>query len=227
MKLNVIYLDNHLLVCEKPAGLLSQSDITGDIDLLTLGKNHLKSRFQRPGNVFLGLVHRLDRPASGLMVFARTSKAAARLCLQFKNRNVSKHYFAIVEGHPPVKGVLEDHMLKDGRSARIVKKSHPKGKSAKLEYEVIAKHGWTSLVSIKLHTGRPHQIRLQFSSREFPLLGDKRYGAERSFQDNQLALHSWQLGFEHPTKKEEMKWILKPSWGDWYSDEIATFFKDK
>ena len=220
--LEIIYEDNHLLVIMKPAGLLSQADETGDTDLLALGRDYLKKRYNKPGNVFLGLVHRLDRPASGVMVLARTSKAAARLTAQFKGRKTDKRYLAIVEGHLEGKGSFEDYLVKDGRKSRVVSADHPKGKVAKLSWEALGHQGGTTLVSVKLFTGRAHQIRLQFASRKHPLLGDLRYDASREFDGKNLALHSWLLAFEHPTREEPLCFKALPpaTWDDWYAATI-------
>lgn len=214
----VLYLDNHLLTVYKSAGVLSQSDITGDQDLLTQGKIFLKNKFNKPGNVFLGLVHRLDRPVSGVMVFGRTSKAAARLTQQFKNHNVEKKYMAIVEGHLEGEGRWKDHLIKDGRNARVVPAAHPKGKVALLSWKALAHQDNTTLVSVELQTGRAHQIRLQFSSRGYPLLGDLRYHSTRSFDGQNLALHAGVLSVDHPTTGKRMRWEAAPpaSWANWF-----------
>ena len=220
--MEILYEDNHLLVVMKPAGLLSQADDTGDTDLLALGRAYLKKRYNKPGNVFMGLVHRLDRPASGVMVLARTSKAAARLTAQFKARKTDKRYLAIVEGHLEGQGIFEDHLLKEDRKSRVVSPSHPKGKAAKLSWEALAHRDDTTLVSVKLFTGRAHQIRLQFASRKHALLGDLRYGASREFDGKNLALHAWLLALEHPTRKEPMCFTSKPpdAWDGWYDAVI-------
>ena len=220
MQLTPIYIDNHLLVVHKPAGVLSQEDETGDMDLLTLGKRYLKNRFHKPGNVYLGLVHRLDRPVSGLMVFARTSKAAARLSQQFKRHQVTKSYLAIVSGTLQGQGRWRDFLVKDGRRARVVAPDHPKGKEAILSWRVRASQGNTTLVDIQLETGRAHQIRLQFASRNHPLVGDLLYGSDREFDGRNLALHSYRLGFKHPVKNAPIQWLARPpaTWQTFYGD---------
>ena len=222
--MHILYLDNHLLVAFKPPGLLAQADETGDMDILTLGKAFIKKEFDKPGNVFLGLAHRLDRPVSGVMVLARTSKAASRLTDQFRRRTTTKQYLAIVEGELKGSGEYTDHMIKDGRNARIVEASHPKGKRASLDWRVLGHQDGTTLVQVNLHTGRAHQIRLQFSSRGNPLLGDMRYWSKREFDGKNLALHAWSLGIEHPVKKEPMNWTAPPpkSWLGWYEKERET-----
>lgn len=208
--IDVRYVDNHLLVVLKPAGTLSQGDQTGDADLLTLAKAWVKEEYNKPGAVYLGLIHRLDRPASGLMVFARTSKAAARLTDQFKRRHVTKTYLALVEGSPPDTGSWSDWISKESGRPALVDRSDAGAKQAELSFERIAQFGSTSLVSITLKTGRPHQIRLQFSSRGFPLVGDLRYGAKKELDGRNLALHAAVLGVDHPTRGERLTWTEMP-----------------
>ena len=176
-KLNILYEDNHIIVVVKPAGILSQKAKPSDIDMLTLIKEYLKEKYNKPGNVYLGLVHRLDRPVSGIMVFAKTSKAAARLSKQITDNKMQKHYYAIVEGYLEEKsGTLKDKIEKlDNKKVLL---NTPNGKDALLEYEVKKEKDNYSLVDIKLITGRYHQIRLQFSSRNHPLLGDALYGKQ-------------------------------------------------
>ncbi len=165
------YVDNHLLIVEKPAGMLSQADRTGDEDILTLMKAWVGEQFNKPGNVYLGLVHRLDRPASGLMALARTSKAAARLTDQFKKRTVEKRYLAWIEGQTPDEATWQDHLVKRDQTVQIVDSSTTQGKPASLDLRTIASEAGRSLVVVRLHTGRPHQIRVQFASRGYPLVG--------------------------------------------------------
>lgn len=228
-QLPILYEDNHLLVVNKPAGLLAQADRTGDPDVLTLGKQYIKRRYNKPGKVFLGLVHRLDRPASGVMVLARTSKAAQRLTDQFKQRTVDKRYLAIVEGHVGEGASWTDHIAKVGERPQLVRPSHPRGKPAVLSFSPVATLDGLSLVSVMLQTGRPHQIRLQFSSRGFPLVGDMRYGSRRRLDGKNLALHCFQLGLTHPTRKEHMHWQAEPpaTWPTTFSPAIATALHDK
>lgn len=210
-KLNILYEDNHIIVVEKMVNVLSQSDITGDADMLSLVKAYIKEKYQKKGNVYVGLVHRLDRPVGGIMVFAKTSKAASRLNEQIKNNFMQKSYYAIIHGYLENKeGILEDKIEKI--SNKEVKLNTPNGKEAKLEYKVIGEKDNLSIVDINLITGRFHQIRLQFSSRGYPLYGDQLYGKK---DNNQIALFAYKLKFIHPTKKEEMVFTLKPHNGIW------------
>ncbi len=225
MTFELLYLDNHLMVVNKPPGLLVQADHTGDADLLTLGKAYLKERFQKPGNVFLGLVHRLDRPASGVMVLARTSKAARRLSQQFRERTPEKRYLALVEGHLAGRGTWVDHLAKRNRHVHVVHAGAEDARRAVLDWQALASTGGCTLVEVALHTGRAHQIRVQCAHRGHPILGDVRYGARRVLDGRHLALHSYRLAIDHPTTKERMAWIASPPpswaqavpdvWTDW------------
>lgn len=206
----VLFLDNHLLVVVKPAGMLAQEDRTGDDDLLSWGKAYLKEKFGKPGNVFLGLVHRLDRPVSGVMVLARTSKAAARLSEQFRQRSPAKQYLALVEGRPPREGRLEDYLVKQDQKVRVADSGEPGALKAVLTYRVIETHGGLSLLEVDLETGRPHQIRVQLAHAGFPIVGDLRYGAKRELDGRNIVLHCHRLEIEHPTKKERMAWTAPP-----------------
>ena len=206
-----IYLDNHLLVVEKPAGMLSQGDATGDADLVTLAKAYLKERFDKPGNVFCGLVHRLDRPAAGLVVLARTSKAAARLSDQFRRRTVGKRYLAVVEGQIDGSGRCVDWLAKDRGTVRRVKQGAAGAKRAELTWTARAVVGRRTLVEVDLLTGRPHQIRVQLRHLVGPIVGDLRYGAPEPMGDGRgLALLSASLEIDHPTRGERMRWVASP-----------------
>ena len=208
-KLKVLYEDNHIIVVVKPKNILSQSDITKDIDMLSLVKNYVKEKYNKPGNVYIGLVHRLDRPTGGIMVFARTSKAANRLSEQIKNNEIKKTYLAVIPNFKDKKGEFIDYLKKENNGNTIVTNKE-EGKYSNLKYELIKEKNDLSLVAIELITGRHHQIRVQFASRGYPLYGDQRYGKE---DKNQLALFCYKLEFIHPVKKEKMSFIKYPDYG--------------
>ena len=218
----VLYLDNHLLAVVKPAGMLAQGDATGDASLLDWGKAYLKQKFSKPGNVFLGLVHRLDRPASGVMVLARTSKAAARLTEQFRRRTPEKRYLAMAEGRLAGSGALEDYLVKENRRVRVVDKEYPRAKRAALRWQAVAHRDGLTLVEIALETGRAHQIRVQLAHHDHPLLGDFRYGARRELDGRNLALHAYRLTVEHPTRRELIAFTAPPpeTWAGFFDAEI-------
>ena len=217
MELKVIYEDNHLLVVEKIPNILSQADNTKDVDMLTLCKNYVKEKYNKPGNVFMGLVHRLDRPVGGVMVFARTSKAASRLSDQVRTRTMKKTYQAVVNGRCEKSGEYVDYLLKDSRKnmVSVVDKNKAGAKKAALSFRTLGteylkkNRGEFSLVEIDLHTGRPHQIRVQFSSRNHALFGDQRY-SDKSKVGEQIALWATKLELIHPTTKEKMVFTSKP-----------------
>ena len=207
--LEVLYEDNHIIVVVKPINILSQSDNTKDIDMLNIIKNYIKEKYNKPGNVYLGLVHRLDRPTGGVMVFARTSKSASRLSKQIKEGNLKKTYLAVVPNFNLKKGTFIDYLEKDKNNNSIIA-SKEKGKYAKLNFETITKKNNNALVKIDLLTGRHHQIRVQFSSRGYPLYGDQRYG---KMDKKQLALFAYKLEFLHPVTKEKMVFKKEPNYG--------------
>jgi 23S rRNA pseudouridine1911/1915/1917 synthase len=198
--------DNHLLALYKPAGLLVQADQTGEVSLLELGKSWLKERYSKPGRVFLGMVHRLDRPVAGIVLFCRTSKAAARLSEQFRTGTVRKRYLAVVEGRmEPESGRLTHHIERREKvSSRIVPPSTPNSREARLTYRVLEAAGDRSLVEVHLETGRHHQIRLQMSHVGHPVLGDLRYGASRPLPQKQVALFAVELAVDHPVRSERI-----------------------
>lgn len=204
MGIEWLYEDNHLLTLCKPAGLLSQADRTGDADVVSLARAYLKVKYDKPGNVYIGLVHRLDRPVSGAMVLARTSKAARRLNDLFSERRVRKKYLAAVEGRLSGNGVMEDAIFKDARTGRV-RVDPAKGKLAILKYQSLGHVADHTVVGIELITGRPHQIRCQFAHRGWPLVGDFRYGANYEFDGKNLALHCTELGFQHPVRQIAIK----------------------
>ena len=207
--LNILYEDNHIIVVIKPINVLSQSDSTNDLDLLTILKKYIKEKYRKPGNVYLGLVHRLDRPTGGIMVFARTSKAAKRLSESIRNNSFKKSYLAVVHGKVLAKDTLIDYLEKQEKISKISTKEN--GKYANLEYERLNYlHDFDlSLVKIKLNTGRNHQIRLQFQSRGFPLYGDSKYGFDKN---KNLGLFAYKLEFPHPTTKEILSFTNYPNY---------------
>ena len=204
--INIIYEDNHLLVVEKPVNIPVQEDSSKDKDFLTMLKDFIKKRDNKPGNVYLGLVHRLDRPVGGVMVFAKTSKCASRLSEQVRNRTLKKTYYAVCMGKLNESGTLQDKLLKDTKN-NIVKVDN-NGKEAILDYELIDYKDNMSLVKINLKTGRSHQIRVQFSSRGHALYGDQKYNKSAKVGE-QIALFSNSITLNHPITKETMTFNLK------------------
>jgi 23S rRNA pseudouridine1911/1915/1917 synthase len=203
MQLNVLYEDNHLIAVEKPAGVLTQGDETGDASLMDEVKRYLKEKYKKPGNVFLGLLHRLDRPVFGIILFAKTSKGASRLSEQFRARTVEKIYHAIVEGRPKKdKEVLKNYVIKDEKNKRAVLTKEGEGKPAELSYEIISSNAKYSLLRIKTESGRFHQIRFQLSLSGHPILGDLKYGAKFPLPDKSIALSATNLSFITATTKE-------------------------
>ena len=205
--IKILFEDNQLLVVVKPPNVLSQGDITGDEDLLTILKKDLKIRYDKPGNVYLGLVHRLDRPVGGVMVFAKTSKAASRLSDSIRKENFGKTYLAVVHGTPVKReDTLVHYLFKDEATniVSVVTEDSGKGKRAVLDYRIKASSGELSLVEINLHTGRSHQIRVQFTAIGCALYGDQKYGKSFNKPGQQLALWSAKLCLEHPTLKQSM-----------------------
>lgn len=208
MKIPILFEDNHLLLVEKPVNIPVQEDSSGDLDFLTLLKKDLKVRYQKPGNVYLGLVHRLDRPVGGAMVFAKTSKSASRLSDMIRRHAIERKYYAVVHGKPKKKkGQLVHYLYKNKKKNQVftVSSDHPQGKKAVLDYEVVESKKEFSLLSIKLHTGRPHQIRVQLSATGTPIFGDQKYGAHLNTPGQQIALWAYSLQLEHPVKKEPIQ----------------------
>ena len=218
-QLKVIYEDNHIIVVEKPVNIPSQADKTGDIDLLTMVKQYIKEKYQKPGNVYLGLVHRLDRPVGGVMVFAKTSKAAARLSNQVREKQFEKTYLTIVNGKMEQNtGTLEDYLYKDERNnkSKVVPEGTKNSKLAILDYEVLkyAPELDLSVLKIHLHTGRHHQIRVQLSSRNHSIYGDQKYGGRG--HGKQITLWAYELKFYHPITNEQITFHCIPEMtGSW------------
>ena len=210
--IKVIYEDNHLLVVEKPINMPTQEDDSRDPDLLSELKKYIKEKYNKPGNVYLGLVHRLDRPVGGVMVFAKTSKAASRLSDQVRTHKLDKKYYAVIEGKL-ADGTLKDKLLKDPKTNMTIVSDL--GKDSSLSFKTIDTKENLSLVDIHLETGRSHQIRVQFSSRGHALYGDQRYNKNAKVGE-QIALFAYHLSFEHPVTKEVMEFNLdKPSAYPW------------
>lgn len=209
----VIYEDNHIIVVEKPVNVPSQADKTGDVDMLSLVKEYIKQKFHKPGEVYLGLVHRLDRPVGGVMVFARTSKAAARLSEQVRSRQLKKKYLVISDGKFEKKqGTLQDYLAKNERlnTSKVVDKMVKNSKLAILDYEVLKYQEEIdlSLVKINLHTGRHHQIRVQLANFGHSIYGDQKYGMRG--RGKQICLWAYELTMFHPITKEEMTFRALP-----------------
>jgi 23S rRNA pseudouridine1911/1915/1917 synthase len=205
--LEIIYEDNHLLAVNKPAGLPTMGVAVHSASVITLAKQYIKRRYQKPGNVYLGIMSRLDASSSGVVLLARTSKAAARLTEQFRTRTVQKTYWAIVSGMlEPAEAQLVDWVVKDEALQRMVIASSADGgaKEARLRYRRVRAVGRGTLVEIELLTGRKHQIRLQLSTRGFPLLGERKYGQGLPFSPG-IALHARRLVVEHPVRREPLE----------------------
>lgn len=218
-KLNIIYEDNHIIVVEKPVNIPSQGDKTGDIDMLTLIKQYIKQKYNKPGEVYLGLVHRLDRPVGGVMVFAKNSKAAARLSEQVRVKEFKKKYLVIVDGKMENKeGTLEDYLLKNEKlnMSKVVKEGTKNSKLAKLDYEVLKYDEVINLsvLKINLHTGRHHQIRVQMANSGHSIYGDQKYGTRG--RGKQICLWAYELSILHPITKETMTFKILPEvTGSW------------
>lgn len=215
--ITILYEDNHIIVVVKPPGILSQSDGTDKQDMLSLLKEYIKNKYQKPGNVYLGLVHRLDLNVGGIMVYAKTSKAASRLFEAMKDHDFSKEYFAVIEADLPVgeSKILEDFLGKDENEKKALITNPEKGKYAKLEYEVIdnckINNKSLSLVKINLMSGRFHQIRIQFASRGMPLFGDTKYGHRYRTNNRELGLFAYSLSFPHPVSKDTLSYSSNPT----------------
>lgn len=224
---SILFEDNHCLVINKPPRLLTVADHTGHVNLLDLAKDYLKVKYRKPGDVFLGVVHRLDRPVSGVVLFARTSKAASRLADQFRTRSMEKVYWALVGGKvAPMEGTLEDWIAKeeDENLSAITAPNAPGSKFCRLHYREIPLVADPVLLEIRPETGRSHQIRVQLASRKWPIVGDRKYGS--SFAGGgTIGLHAVELTFNHPTRNVPITVSAPPpeSWKRW-NPHVANWF---
>lgn len=221
MSLDILYEDNHCLVVNKPAGVPSQADESGAESLVDQAARYLKERYQKPGNVYVGLVHRLDRTTSGVVLLARTSKAAGRLSAQFREGAVEKTYWAIVEGVPAeAEGTWTDRLEKDRRTnqSRTMDESETGGKEARVAFRVLERRPDTAWLELRPLTGRSHQLRVQLASRGLPIMGDRKYGAKARLKamdgGSRIALHARSLWFTHPTRGEVIE-VEAPAPADW------------
>ena len=214
MNLRILHEDNHLLVVDKPAGVLVQGDGSGDMTLLDHARNYLKVKYDKPGNVFLGLVHRLDRNVSGVVLLARTSKAASRMSRQFREKTVTKTYLAVVENAlEPPRGELRHWLAAEGDRRGVTRASHqpfPGARESILDFRVLGTASSGVLVQVVPITGRRHQIRAQLALAGSPLLGDRKYGAPRGLPDHRIALHAWKLEVRHPTGGQGLEFRADP-----------------
>lgn len=228
----IIFEDNHLLVVNKPNNIPVQEDESGDDDFLNILKKYLKEKYNKPGNVYLGLVHRLDRPTSGVMVFAKTSKAAARLTESIQTGEFEKNYLAVVVGCPEEeRGTLVHYLKKNPitNTVNVVPSGTDEAKRAELNYKLLEKFDKISLLDVELVTGRGHQIRVQFSHSGFPVFGDVKYGGD-IVKGHNLALHSYKLKFLHPVSKDALTFICHPDvekepWKRFDIERHLTIFK--
>ena len=212
-KSNIVFEDNHLFIVNKPAGILVQGDKTGDKSLIDLVKEYLKITYSKKGNIFLGLVNRIDRPTSGIVILTKTSKALSRMNSLIKNREIKKFYWAIInKSFPENEGTLDGWFRKNSKLNKsfIYEKKVTNSKFGSLKYTRVKDLEKYSLFEIDLETGRHHQIRTHFSKLGYPIVGDLKYGAKRSLKDGSICLHSRRIIFEHPIKKIEIDLIAKP-----------------
>jgi tRNA pseudouridine32 synthase/23S rRNA pseudouridine746 synthase/23S rRNA pseudouridine1911/1915/1917 synthase len=220
--MEILHVDEDIFVIAKPPGLLAQPDRTGDADVLTLGKQWLVD--QGETDPFLGLVHRLDRPTAGVMVLARTSAAARALSTQFRERTAEKTYLAVVHGALRGIGSWSDYVAKLDRQPQLVSPDHPEGKPAELNWQALHGEGETTLLRLQLHTGRPHQIRLQAAERGHPVVGDTRYGAAAPLPNGAIALHHTHLRVEHPTRSRAQTFVapIPTVWDEILDDQMES-----
>lgn len=217
--IEVLYEDNHVLCVKKPINIPVMADDSHDVDLLTMCKEYLKEKYQKPGNVYCGLVHRLDRPVGGVMVFAKTSKAASRLSEAVRTHALQKEYIAILDGHPKKDSdTLEDYLVKDTRTNTVTVTDAKHGKKCRLHYDTVVKNKDHTLVHIHLETGRSHQIRVQFASRNTPLVHDQRYNTHTN--KGPIGLFAFRLTFPHPTLKTPIVIQATPDGNPWKEFEV-------
>lgn len=231
-ELNILHEDNHVIVVVKPQNVPTCEDDSKDPDLLSAVKEYVKVKYNKQGNVYIGLVHRLDRPTGGIMVFAKSSKAAARLSEQMKEGDFEKKYLAVTVGTPKEEQATLRHYLKKNAVNNMVYLSAPTvegAKYAELDYKVLESKNGLSLVNVRLHTGRSHQIRVQMNAIGCPLYGDMRYGGEKAKKGN-LALWAYYLAFTHPVTKERLVFRVEPPkdntiWSMFNTDVAVTIIK--
>ncbi len=231
-ELIILHEDNHIIVALKPQNVPSCEDESKDKDMLTMLKEYIKEKYNKPGNVYLGLVHRLDRPTGGVMVFAKSSKAASRLSEQLKDGDFEKRYYAVLCGTPKEEKATLTHYMKKNAINNMVYVCPPTvagAKFAELEYNLVEKNEEISLVDVRLHTGRSHQIRVQMNAIGTPIYGDMRYGGEKAKKGN-LALWAYYLSFTHPVSKERMVFRVQPPkdlnpWNMFNTDRSVTIIK--
>lgn len=208
LKIEVLYEDNHLIAVNKPGGMLVHGDETGDHTLAEWVKGYIKHKYEKPGDVFLGVIHRLDRPVSGVTIFARTSKALSRMNGLMRDRKINKTYWALTDQRPPqLEGKLENFLWKDRDKnlTKVIRRPRKDSKKAILEYQMKAEVNHISWLEVTPLTGRPHQIRVQLGSIGCPIVGDKKYGYTKTSQDRSICLHCASMAFEHPIKKEPIQ----------------------
>jgi 23S rRNA pseudouridine1911/1915/1917 synthase len=224
-KIDVLYEDNHIIAVNKSNRDLVQADQTGDVALIDKVKEYLKKKYDKPGNVFLGVIHRLDRPVSGVVLFAKTSKGLTRMNKLFKEKNINKIYWAIVKNSPKQPtGILKHYLVRNTKKNKSYSYPSPRkdAKEGELSYSLIAESNNYFLLEIKLHTGRHHQIRSQLSKIGCPIKGDLKYGFPRSNKDGGVSLHSRKISFIHPVKKVPVEITADPP-----SDNLWNYFLDK
>ena len=226
LSLNVLFEDNHIIAVEKTAGMLVHGDETGDRTLQDHVKTYIKKKYNKPGDVFLGVIHRLDRPVSGVTVFARTSKALTRMNALIKDREITKEYLALVSKRPlEIKGLLTHYIVKDTKKnfSHIYDKMKNGAKKALLRYEMVGQISGYVLMRINLETGRPHQIRVQMKRIGCHIIGDVKYGYEFGNVDKSICLHCSKMSFIHPIKKDRITIKIKPPKNDFWDIFIGNY----